>query len=426
MVLAHGIGGRQDLPIPMEFLLAGAALAVLISFMALGFVWQDSRFRADAGRRVPAWLEAFAGSRVTRAVLLLAGVLMTLATAWAAALGPGGNANPAPWTIYILFWVGIVPLSLLFGPVWKLLNPLRAVHKGIALLSGGRPLAALPSWIGYWPAAVGLFAFTWMELVPKNRIDGSVLLTWFAIYAAVTVVASTVFGEEWFDKADPFETYSGLLGRLAPIGRHPDGHLVFRNPFNGLAGTPEAPGLVAVVAVMLGSTAYDGFSRNPWWIDKVQSGPLPRGLTSTLGLLALILLVALTYWLATRTMGRSGPMALAHSLIPIAAGYVVAHYFTLLLSGGQQAVILWSDPMGTGADYFGTANLLPDNEILGNTTSALLRAGAVILGHVLGVFAAHDRAITLLPRRHALTGQLPLLLLMVFYTVGGLTLLFAA
>ena len=51
---------------------------------------------------------------------------------------------------------------------------------------------------------------------------------------------------------------------------------------------------------------------------------------------------------------------------------------------------------------------------------------AVVTGHVLGVMAAHDRAITLLPRRLQLTGQLPLLLVMVFYTVTGLYLLFGA
>ena len=47
-------------------------------------------------------------------------------------------------------------------------------------------------------------------------------------------------------------------------------------------------------------------------------------------------------------------------------------------------------------------------------------------GHVLGVIAAHDRAMKVLPERHQLTGQLPLLFAMVAFTVGGLYLLFAA
>ena len=50
----------------------------------------------------------------------------------------------------------------------------------------------------------------------------------------------------------------------------------------------------------------------------------------------------------------------------------------------------------------------------------------MVLGHVLGVIAAHDRALNVLPERHQLTGQLPLLVAMVAFTVGGLYLLFAA
>jgi len=425
MVLAHGIGGRQDLPIPLSFLLAGAALAVLVSFMAVAVLWRDSRFDGEKGRPVPAGLQSFADSRTTRVVLRAIGVVGAVLTVAAALLGAGGAANPAPWTVYVILWVGLVPLSLLFGPVWKLLNPLRAVHAGLSLLSGGRPLAQLPPWLGYWPAAAGLFAFTWLELVPPDREEGWALLTWYAVYAIVMIVGSLVFGREFFDKGDPFEVYSAFIGRLAPLGRRSDGRLVLRNPFDGLAGLPAAPGLVAVVCVMLGSTAYDGFSRSPWWAEQVQSGPLPRTLMGTLGLAALVALVALTYWLCTRPVGPGAPLALAPSLIPIAVGYLIAHYFTLLVFGGQQALKLWTDPFVTQADHLGTRDWVIDYELLSDTTQAVIRAGAVVIGHVLGVLAAHDKAVELLPKRRALTGQLPLLLLMVFYTVGGLALLFA-
>jgi hypothetical protein len=422
-VLAHGLGGRQDLPIPLSFLLTGAVLAVLVSFAALVVMWRRSRFRGDVGRPVPSVVEQLAGHWGTRVVLRLLGLMLAAATFVTAALGPSGNANPAPWMIYIVFWVGLIPASLLLGPVWRLLNPLRTVHQGISLLAGGRPLRTVPSWLGYWPAAVGLFAFTWMELVAPERIEGRYLIAWFAVYSVVMIAAAAVFGAAWFDKGDAFEVYSGLIGRLSPLGRRADGRLVLRNPFDGLAGLRPEPGLVAVVCVMLGSTAYDGFSQSTFWADKLQSGPLPRTVMGTLGLLALVLVVAATYWAATRS---TGPAALAHSLIPIAVGYLIAHYFTLLLFGGQETVILWSDPLGRNADLFGTGNRTVDYELLGLTTVAFIRAAAVVTGHVVGVFAAHDRAVALLPAKRALTGQLPLLLLMVFYTVGGLTLLFAA
>ena len=60
------------------------------------------------------------------------------------------------------------------------------------------------------------------------------------------------------------------------------------------------------------------------------------------------------------------------------------------------------------------------------TFVATVKVLAVVTGHVLGVVAAHERAVRLLPVRHQLTGQLPLLFAMVGFTVGGLYLLFAA
>ena len=57
---------------------------------------------------------------------------------------------------------------------------------------------------------------------------------------------------------------------------------------------------------------------------------------------------------------------------------------------------------------------------------AVIQVGAVVTGHVLGVVLAHDRSVRLLPREHALRGQLPMLLLMLGYTIGGLWLLFAS
>jgi hypothetical protein len=57
---------------------------------------------------------------------------------------------------------------------------------------------------------------------------------------------------------------------------------------------------------------------------------------------------------------------------------------------------------------------------------ATVQLVAIVTGHVLGVVLAHDRAVRLFPRGRAVLGQLPLLVLMVAYTVGGLLLLFAA
>jgi hypothetical protein len=114
-------------------------------------------------------------------------------------------------------------------------------------------------------------------------------------------------------------------------------------------------------------------------------------------------------------------------VVPIIVGYIVAHYLSYFVEVGQQTLIWLSDPMGTGQNLLGTGNLQVSYWISAHPTFlAVVKVLSVVTGHVLGVIAAHDRAIKLLPKRHQLTGQLPLLFVMVFYTITGLYLLFGA
>lgn len=253
------------------------------------------------------------------------------------------------------------------------------------------------------------------------------------MYGAIQLTAATVFGSRWFDRGDAFEVYSTLIGHLAVLGRRRDGKLVLRNPLNGLDNLAPAPGLVATVAVLLGSTAYDGFSSSPLWTRFQQQVAIGQTATATLGLVATVLAVAATYtaavWL-TAILGHPKerrahlPAAFAHSVIPVAVGYLVAHYFSLFVFEGQRTLILASDPMVTGADLFGTAGHPTDYLLVPASTIAILQVAAVVAGHLVGVIAAHDRATRIVPRR-TLIAQLPMLALMVTYTLGGLTLLLA-
>jgi hypothetical protein len=118
------------------------------------------------------------------------------------------------------------------------------------------------------------------------------------------------------------------------------------------------------------------------------------------------------------------PALFAHSVIPIVVGYVVAHYLSYLWEVGQQTLVYLSDPMVEGANHLGTADLQVNHWlILHPTFLAVTKVVAIVGGHVLGVIAAHDRAMKLLPSRDQLSGQLPLLLVMVGYTITGLYLL---
>ncbi|MGW0803173.1 hypothetical protein [Nonomuraea sp. NPDC002799] len=403
LLLAHGVGGRSDLPIPLFYAYAGAFAALVVSFLALGLLWADPRFRGDrAGRVIAVRLP----DRPPRILTLLV-ALYTLG--WLVA-GPV-DENAGPYLVYVLFWVGLVPASLLLGPVWRTLSPFR--------LLPDRPRRPLPRRLGYWPAAGGLLAFTWMELVAPEPAAPGTLLLFFTLYGAAQLAGTLVYGHAWLERGDPFEVYSTLIGQVSPLGRRADGKRVLRNPFDGLDAIRSAPGLVATVCVLLGGTGYDGFATAPAWVGALQTSPLGRTGLGTLGLLAAVAGVAVLYALCLQAAaligGTPGLTArFAHSLVPIAIGYLVAHYFSLLVIEGRHAIIL---ALGLDAR--------PDPNAVDPATIATVQVLAIVIGHVVGVVAAHDRSVRLLPPARAVAGQIPLFVLMVCYTIGGLTLLFA-
>jgi hypothetical protein len=437
VVLAHGVSSRQDLPLPLGLALTGAMAALAVSFLALGLLWRSSRLRGDAaGRPLPEGLERVVDAAATRWALRLLGLGLVGFTAYAALAGPDSMAiNAAGLLVYVVFWVGLVPASLLFGPVWRVLNPLRTIHlvlSRILRLDPGSPPFALPARLGYWPAAVSLCSFVWLELASPERLQGlSTLVFYFGLYAAVHVAAAICFGAAWFDKGDGFEVYSTLIGHLSVFGRRDDGRLVVRSPLANLDCVPGAPGLVAVVAIMLGSTAFDSVISTPWWAERTYDSSLAGWELDTLALIIAVLGVAAAFgvacWLAG-TIGGPGPRTMptvfAHSIVPIAVGYIVAHYFSLLVFAGQQALINASDPLADGSDLFGMASREIDYDVVGPTGIASVQVVAIVTGHVLGVFAAHDRALWAFARREAIVGQLPMMVLMIGYTFGGLSLLF--
>ncbi|MGW6568997.1 hypothetical protein [Streptomyces sp. NPDC054975] len=418
--LAHGIGSQHDLPLSPFYAYAGAFAALFVSFLALGLLWSTSRFRGDrAGRPLPAAVQRLADAPATRTALRLVGVAAATTVLLHLLVGPDDpDRNPAPGAVYVLLWVGLVPASLLLGPVWRLLNPLRALH---ALLPAPRRPRPLPAGLGIRPAAAGLLLFAWLELAAPDPASTPTLLTFLAVLTATGLLGAARYGPNWFAHADPFEVYSALLARLSPLGRRADGRLVVRSPFHGLDSTPQAPGLVATVCVLLGSTAYDGFSDNPRWITTLQTFPLGPTATATVGLLAAVALVAALYGLCAgtlRLMSRelTTPLtSFAHSLLPIALGYLVAHYFTLFVTEGPRTVMMAG----------GTDNAPAPAPPLAPGALATLQVTAIVTGHVLGVVAAHDRAVRLFPPARAVAGQLPLFALMIAYTLGGIGLLIA-
>lgn len=434
MVLAHGIGGRSDLPVPLWLAMYAGAVVVLVSFFALAMMWTTPRLKGDhAGRPLP-MLEKLANAAITRGLLQILGVallIVFLVTAW---LGPddNGRANPAPTWIYVWFWVGLVPLSILCGPIWRRINPLRTFSKLIRLVIR-RPPVDLPARLGYWPAVVGLVAFLWIELVYDGAASPRTVATFVTVYAVVNVVAGAVFGKAWFERGDGFEVYSWILSRASPFGRRADGRLVLRNPLDSLAGTPLTPDITPVVMVVLGSTAFDGLSRTPVWSDLIAGSG--RGVYLALGTaglvgswLAVLGMYNLGIWVSRRFFDdrRDARAEFAHAIIPIAIGYTIAHYFSFAIFQGQQGVLLGTDPLVRGWDLLGVADLTVDYTLISTVAIAIVQVAAIVVGHVVAITASHDRAVTILPSRHVRQGQYPMLTVMVCFTIAGIALISGA
>ena len=188
------------------------------------------------------------------------------------------------------------------------------------------------------------------------------------------------------------------------------------------------------MGVLLGSTAFDSFRESLVWIQFLQASELSAYVLNTVALVGFCAGVALILVLGSiatgvdsRTPRWSLPGLFAHSVVPIVVGYFVAHYLNYFLDIGWQTLSQASDPLGTGADLLGTADLAPITSLSSQPSLlASIKVGAVVLGHVVATVAAHDRALKVLPARHQITGQLPMLAAMIAFTVGGLYLLFAA
>jgi hypothetical protein len=448
--LAHGLVGRQDLPIPRWLFAWGAAVVLVVSFVALAVLWPKPRLEEARERRVLA---------VPAALEVLAGIVGVLALAGVVYAGLAGTqtatANLAPTVIYVIFWVGIPFASFLLGDVFAPFNPWRAIARGVAWIAGrvtSRPLPTpmpYPAWLGRWPAAVGILAFTWVELVYVDRDDPSTLAVLALLYAAVQLVGMSLYGiEAWTRRADAFAVYFRLFATLSPL--HWRARTLYRRPL--LSGAPAldtVPGTVALLCVMIGTTSFDGFSQGDLWTGtngiapSLQERFLNLGfsqetalqITFTVGLVLMVCFVGALYRLGVAGMGsiggrhRPGELAqrFAHSLIPIALAYVVAHYFSLLAYQGQAMASLLSDPLGDGSDILGTAGSVIDYSIISATGIWYVQVAALVLGHAAGLTLAHDRALTVYRRvRDATRSQYWMLAVMVGFTSLGLWLLSAS
>jgi hypothetical protein len=387
------------------------------------------------------------GSRVVDFLCGAIGVALLAVVIVAGYVGPEGAAdNLVPTFVMITFSVGLVVLSLIFGDVFKAFNPWRAIGRAVGAVVGRRGPARrpYPEALGRWPAAAGLFMFTWIELVGQWADNPVTLTNAIVGYTVVTLAAQSVWGvETWTRRGEAFSVYYNFLSRVSPFETR-DRVLGVRKVLGGLPKIDPVAGTVPVLMVMIGTVTFDGLSQGdmwnsvgPWLTDDVfgalgADATTAGKLADTVGLLAGVGFVAGFYWLGmegARSVGGNIPAptlrrAFVHTLVPIAAAYVMAHYLSYLLYEGQAIQYLAADPFGQGWDIFGTADAAIDFSLLSQNAVWYLQYGFVVTGHVAALILAHDRAlVTYGQASQAVRSQYWMLAIMVGFTMLALWLL---
>jgi len=450
--LAHGFGGgRADLPISKTLFIYAAALVLILSFVALAVLWPRPRLAQHRFTGVPSVVSRVLLSRSVAVLCGAIGVFLLGLTIYAGLTGvQTSSANFAPTFVYVAFWLGLVPLSVLFGDVFRAFNPWRAIGRAVAWVAQTAARAPMPPPLSYperlgrWPAAAGIFAFAVLELVHSGGDAPDTVAIAALVYSAATFVGMALYGvEAWCDRGEAFGVYFNLLSRISPVERRGD-RLGLRPPLAGLAKLDPMPGTVALIAVLIGSTSFDGGAESSLWTDlapkiadQLESiGFSPEKALEAAFLIGLTATVALVY--GFYRLGIAGAAlvsddlaadrlkdAFTHSLVPIAFAYVAAHYLSFLVFQGQAMWFLASNPLGEqGVDIFGTVDRPIDYSVIGASFTQYAQVFFVLVGHVAALALAHDRALELYKQpKQAVLSQYWMLVVMVGFTIFALTLL---
>ncbi len=473
--LAHAFGSRHQLEAPLYYYMLGAGLTVTLSFIIA--VWlvrappvADKPMRGfmlmdGAGLFKP--LMKWTG-HLTSASSLFIFVLILAAGFW----GPDSpTRNFAPIFIWSLWWVGIVIIQVLGFDIWQRTNPWVIIHQGICSLIKRDPeggFIAYPERLSCWPAVLLFWGFAWLEQISSMGEIPSTLSVIILIYSAITWLGMALFGrKQWLENGEVFSILFGYLGSMAPLllrsrDENPANSLWLRYPMTGLLERP-APSRAAtsLLLLFLASVTFDGFRDTASWEELVdwaltrswlyggllwvqQQGIDLYIFLETTGLILTPILFFITYSVVSAfsaklvtLMGAGQGTALPQvmsgkqyaglfivTLLPISFAYHIAHYFSFLLLAGQLAVPTLSDPLGLGWNLLGVHNFQLNVGVIGVSTTWWLAMGAVIIGHIYAVYLAHIIAIRSFKRPWlALVSQLPLVTLMIFYTMISLWIL---
>jgi len=453
---AHALAARQDLPIPAWLFAWGASIVLIVSFFALSVGWREPRFEEERWRPLGAVLSRALLGMPAQLLGGAIGVFLLGVTVYAGLRGTEApDRNFALTFVFVTVWLGVPVLSILLGDVFRAFNPWRAVGRAVggafSAAAGQRSAhLAYPEALGRWPAAIGLLAFVWLEVVYGSSGGIAVGLSPHTtavaalLYSGYTLAMMALFGtEEWCDRGEIFSVYFGMFAQLSSFGSK-EGRLGVRRPLSAATHWATVPGSAAVVIASIATTTFDGAQEGAFmgaiewlWERFLDLGFGPVGalrLTDTVFMLLCFAGISLVYLIGVRGMASVGGapsraklrVGFAHTLIPIAFAYLAAHYFSLFVFQEQaQFTYLLSDPLGTATtDLFGTASGGIDFRVLSANAIWYVQVGVLVTGHVIALTLAHDRATAYWgDYRQAARSQYWMLAVMVAFTCFGLYLL---
>jgi hypothetical protein len=449
---AHALVGRKDLPVPAWLFAWGASVVLIVSFGLLSVAWTQARLQSEDWRALPKWLSRPVLNPAMEVLCGLIGVGLFVLVLYAGFRGiEDPTQNFAVVFVFYTFWLGLVLVSVLLGDVFRAFNPWRAlarlVSRGFRLVAGQSAPApfAYPDRIGRWPAVVGVLLFVWLELIAAGGASPTPhdVAVATVVYSVITFACMALFGvEEWIGKGETFGAYFGMFSRLAPFeARH--GELGRRRFLTGAPQWAAIPGSAGLVLASIAVTSFDGAQEGAlsgaiqWTFERCSdlgfSLPDSFRIADSIWLLIVYAGVSVLYWLGVQgmhTVRGSPPVrqlarSFAHTLIPIALAYLVAHYFSAFLYQEQaQFTYILSDPLGQGSDLFGTAGGGINYGIVSSNTVWYVQVAALVIGHVTALTLAHDRALAVYANvRRASRSQYFMLAVMVAFTCFGLFLL---
>ena len=414
---AHGFGERYELPLPLALFLSASGLVVLVSFLVMViFLRQGADLRSYPRLELPR-----TGTRQLIMALRLIALFFYLLVIIAGLFGEQrAFKNIAPVMIWAVCWVGFAYAAALIGNVWALINPMDTLFRWLGGERFSRRLP-YPQALGQWPAVALFLAFAWLELISESADTPATLAKLLLAYSVFTWGGMLTFGREvWLERGEFFNVVYGYLARFAPF----EPPLSLRPYALGLLQrVPLGASEIVMVVLILATVSFDGFLETPAW-ETIAS------VTKTAGLVVALLVFIAAFLLVCAAVSHlsGAPRSIAHTaglfvltLVPIAIAYHVAHYLSFFLMASQYFAPLASDPFGFGWDLFGGGRQFIRLTVIVARTVWYISVVAIIAGHVVAIVLAHVVALREFgSRRAALRSQLPMVVLMVGYTMTSL------